>query len=132
MDTHEIFNDSYTRCLRNNQFFFIFYRHFWQQERRFKDLFQDVDLERQVQMLKLSISMIILASSSEQARESIRRFGKAHGPDGIGVQPNDFEVWLDSLIETVQICDPKYNDEIAFAWRECFKEGIAIMKQECL
>ncbi|MGR5065140.1 globin [Photobacterium sp. DNB22_13_2] len=132
MDTHEIFNDSYARCQRNNQFFFIFYRHFWQKEQRFKDIFQGVDLERQVQMLKLSISMIMLSSSSIQAREAIRRFGKAHGPDGIGVQPNDFEIWLDSLIETVQICDPRYNDEIADAWRECFKEGIAIMKQECL
>lgn len=132
MDTHEIFNDSYARCQRNKQFFLIFYHHFWQKEQRFKEIFKGVDMERQVQMLKLSISMIMLASSSVQAKESVRRFGKAHGPGGIGVRPNDFDVWLDSLIETVQICDPRYNDEIAIAWRQCFKEGIAIMKKECL
>ncbi|PSU34058.1 globin [Photobacterium lutimaris] len=132
MDTHEIFNNSYARCQRNKQFFFIFYHHFWQKDQRFKNIFNGVDLERQVKMLKLSIAMIMLASSSEQAREGLRRFGKAHGPDGIGVRPDDFEVWLDSLIETVQICDPKFNDEIAMAWRQCFKEGIAIMKEECL
>ncbi|KHT58075.1 hypothetical protein RJ45_25820 [Photobacterium gaetbulicola] len=131
MDTHEIFNDSYARCQRNKSFFLIFYRHFWQKEQRFEDLFKNVDMEQQIRMLKLSISMIMLASSSEPAREGIRRFGKIHGREGIGVQPNDFEVWLDSLIEAVSICDPKYNDEIDLAWRQCFKQGIAIMKEEC-
>lgn len=76
--------------------------------------------------------MIMLASTSEQARESIRRYGKAHGPEGVGVKPEDFELWLDSLLETVRVCDPKFNDEIALAWRRCFNAGIAIMKEECL
>ena len=132
MDTHEIFNDSYERCQRNQQFFLIFYRRFWAKDERFKDIFKGVDMERQIRMLKLSISMIMLASTSDQAREGIRRYGKAHGPDGIGVKPADFEIWLDSLIDTVRICDPKFNDEIALAWRDCFKAGIAIMKEECI
>ena len=132
MDTHEIFNDSYARCQRNQQFFFLFYRHFWSQDPRFADIFEGVDMERQIRMLKLSISMIMLASTSEQARESIRRYGKAHGPEGVGVKPEDFELWLDSLLETVRVCDPKFNDEIALAWRRCFNAGIAIMKEECL
>ena len=132
MDTHEIFNDSYARCQRNQQFFFLFYRHFWSQDPRFADIFEGVDMERQIRMLKLSISMIMLASTSEQARESIRRYGKAHGPEGVGVKPEDFELWLDSLLETVRVCDPKFNNEIALAWRRCFNAGIAIMKDECL
>lgn len=79
MDTHEIFNDSYERCQRNQQFFLIFYRRFWAKDERFKDIFKGVDMERQIRMLKLSISMIMLASTSDQAREGIRRYGKAMG-----------------------------------------------------
>ncbi|KLV07000.1 hypothetical protein ABT56_07590 [Photobacterium aquae] len=130
MDFHQIFNDSYQRCQRHPQFFQIFYRNFWQQEERFQKMFENVDMTRQIKMLKLSILMIMLASTSEEAKDNIRRYARRHGPDGIGAQPEDFDIWIDSLLKAVKECDTHYNSDIDKAWRTCFKTGMEIMKQE--
>ncbi|WP_322784238.1 globin [Photobacterium obscurum] len=88
-------------------------------------------MSKQITMLKASIVMILLASTSEAARDSIRYFGKRHGPNGVGVTPLDYDIWLECLLTTVSLCDPNYNHDVEQAWRECFKQGIAIMKEEC-
>jgi hypothetical protein len=36
-------------------------------------------------------------------------------------------VWLDCLIETVRQFDPKFNEEVATAWRAVFSKGIEFM-----
>ncbi|WP_299018040.1 globin [uncultured Photobacterium sp.] len=132
MDLHETFNDSYARCNHDPNFLFLFYELFWNKDDKFRQQFANVDMQKQVKMLKASIAIILLASTSEGARESLRHFGKRHGPNGIGVDPLDFDVWFNSLLEAVEICDPYYNKEIEQAWRECFNLGLAIMKEECI
>ncbi|GAB3522763.1 globin [Photobacterium alginatilyticum] len=131
MDIHEVFNDSYARCNQHPHFFDIFYNLFCQKDDRFREMFANVDMQKQISMLKASIAIILLAPVSESARESVRFFGKRHGPQGIGVSPLDFETWLDCLMETVNQCDPSYTPEVDHAWRECFRLGLEIMKTEC-
>ncbi|PSW21897.1 globin [Photobacterium sanctipauli] len=131
MDFHEQFNDSYERCLRHSNFFEVFYDLFFKRDEKFRQMFDGVDMQKQIKMIKASIVMILLASTSEQARESIRVFGQRHGPKGIGVNPVDFDIWLECLLEAVSMCDPRYNEAVKQAWTTCFKEGIAIMKEEC-
>ena len=87
-------------------------------------------MQKQIKMLKASIIIILLATTSEAARDSVRVFGKRHGPDGIGATPLDYDIWLDCLLEAACICDPNYNPAVEQAWRECFSRGIAIMKEE--
>lgn len=131
MDIHEVFNDSYARCNQNPRFFNQFYTLFWHRDDKFRQMFIGVDMNKQISMLKASIVIILLASTSEAAKKSVRIFGKRHGPDGVGVSPLDYDTWLDCLIETVSACDPYYNHNVEQAWRDCFAEGIAIMKEEC-
>jgi len=131
MDVHEIFNDSYARCNQHPRFFETFYELFCQKDDKFRLMFANVDMQKQITMLKASITIILLAPISDSARESIRFFGKRHGPQGIGVSPLDYDIWLDCLLETVHQCDPYYTPDVEKAWRECFWLGIEIMKEEC-
>lgn len=131
MDIHEVFNDSYARCNQHPRFFETFYELFCQKDDKFRLMFANVDMHKQITMLKASITIILLAPISDSARESIRFFGKRHGPQGIGVSPLDYDIWLDCLLETVHQCDPYYTPDVEKAWRECFWLGIEIMKEEC-
>ncbi|MGF1716286.1 globin [Photobacterium chitinilyticum] len=131
MDIHEVFNDSYARCNQHPRFFETFYELFCQKDDKFRLMFANVDMHKQITMLKASITIILLAPISDSARESIRFFGKRHGPQGVGVSPLDYDTWLDCLLETVHQCDPYYTPDVEKAWRECFWLGIEIMKEEC-
>ncbi|MGF1684528.1 globin [Photobacterium minamisatsumaniensis] len=131
MDFHEKFNDSYERCQKHDDFFDIFYDNFFKKDQKFRQMFEGVDMVNQIRMIKVSIVMILLASTSESARETIRMYGRRHGPEGINVHPIDFDIWFDCLINAVSLCDPLFNDQVKQAWRACFNEGIAIMKEEC-
>ncbi|MCG7587480.1 globin [Photobacterium sp. OFAV2-7] len=131
MDIHEVFNDSYARCNQHPHFFDIFYNLFCQKDDRFREMFAGVDMQKQISMLKASIVIILLAPVSDSARESVRFFGKRHGPQGVGVSPLDYETWLDCLLETVNQCDPNYTFEVDLAWRECLRLGLEIMIEEC-
>jgi len=131
MDVHEIFNDSYARCNQHPRFFEIFYDLFCMKDDKFRQMFANVDMQKQITMLKASITIILLAPISDSARDSIRFFGKRHGPQGVGVSPLDYDTWLDCLLETAHQCDPHYTPDVEKAWRECFWLGIEIMKEEC-
>ncbi|KLV08122.1 globin [Photobacterium ganghwense] len=134
MHSHQIFNDSYRRCLKHERFFDVFYNIFWCRDERFRKMFKGVDMARQIKMLKFSISMLMLCATSANAREAIRLYGCRHGssgPGGIGATAADYDIWLDCLIDTVELCDPKFDESVAAAWRHCFASGIAIMKEEC-
>ena len=131
MEFHERYNDSYARCTRNPRFLTIFYEIFCSRNETFRLMFTNVDMTRQIKMLKASLIIIMLANTSREARQSVRKFGKLHGPEGLGVSPIDFDIWLDCLLSAVQICDPKYNEDVKQAWHACFSEGMKIMKEEC-
>ncbi|HEX4147179.1 MAG TPA: hypothetical protein VHY91_27020 [Pirellulales bacterium] len=41
--------------------------------------------------------------------------------------PEHYELWLDSLCETVARHDPEYQTELEELWREAMRPGIALM-----
>lgn len=131
MDIHEVFNDSYARCNQHPQFFNLFYELFGQSDDKIRLMFAQSDIAKQTRILKGSIPIMLLASTSEAARNAIRDLGKRHGRNGLGVKKEHYDIWFACLLEAVRRCDPNYNQSIEQAWRECFAAGISIMKEEC-
>ena len=131
MDTQEVFNNSYQRCLRDPQFFYTFYDVFWQKDDKFRQMFANTDMDKQIKMLKLSIVMLMLSTTSKESRALFNNYAERHGPGGLNVAPIDFDIWLDSLLETVAQTDPLYTDDVDSAWRQCFANGLAMMKAAC-
>ncbi|MGF1692135.1 globin [Photobacterium kagoshimensis] len=131
MDIIQLFNDSYDRCNRNDEFLDIFYTKFFEKGKRFKQMFDGVDMEKQTTMMKASLLIIMLASTSASARANVKKYALRHGKDGLGISEDDLSIWFTCLLEAVAICDPKFDERIDEAWRHCFADGLQIMREEC-
>jgi hemoglobin-like flavoprotein len=44
------------------------------------------------------------------------------------IQPQHYEIWMQSLIQAVEECDRYFNPEVGRVWREAFRAGIAYMQ----
>jgi len=129
---HEHFNDSYERCRNNPKFLHLFYDIFSDKDEKYRLMFESLEsIDNQVRMLDASIVLIFMASISEQAKISVKQFGKYHGPNGVGVTLADYDVWFKSLLQTVKLCDSEYSELTEYVWTERFEQGLNIMKEEC-
>ncbi len=131
MDFNQVFNDSYERCHRDEAFLEIFYTKFFEKGERFKLMFDGVDMKRQMTMMKASLMIIMLASTSDSARASVKVYALRHGKNGLGISEDDLTVWFMCLLEAVAICDPDFSETVRDAWEHCFEDGLQIMRKEC-
>ncbi|HHF3149386.1 globin [Vibrio sp. CCB-PB317] len=131
MNVIQVFNDSYERCIANQGFFDLFYKNLWSKSTSFRQKFDGIDMHQQVRMLRGSIVFFMMADTSNEAHKMVEKYGKKHASSDIGIEPQDIDVWFESLIETVQECDFEYDDDVETAWRACFNTGLSVMKREC-
>ena len=126
-DIAELFNDSLERCKRNDLFLKEFYVHFFSSDALVGRLFAHTDMQRQIQMLRGSLHMIMLVSQQpETADEYLSHTAEVH--QRLNIPPYLYDVWLESLIHTVSTTDPKYNADVENAWRSIMRTGIDYMK----
>jgi hypothetical protein len=57
----------------------------------------------------------------------LQRLAERHSKRGADIPPRLYGVWLDCLIETVRRFDPKFNENVAVAWRSVLSKGIEFM-----
>ncbi|MFN1581020.1 MULTISPECIES: globin family protein [Vibrio] len=131
MNVIEAFNDSYERCVAHDDFFDLFYENFWSKGEHFRHKFDGVDMKKQKRMLKGALVFLMMADSSTDARDMMRKYGNKHGQGNIGVSPEDIDIWFESLLETVKLCDSDFDESVDYAWRHRFETGLVIMKKEC-
>ena len=129
---HEHFNDSYERCRKNPKFLHLFYDIFSGKDEKYSRMLDSIEsIDNQIRMLDASIILIFMASTSKQAKISVKQLGKRHGPNGVCVTVTDYDVWFKSLLQTVELCDSEYSDLTEYIWTERFELGLNIMKEEC-
>jgi len=131
-DTIQQFVDSYSRIggrdLASSDFFDAFYRHFVGASPDVAEKFKDTDMDRQREMLRLSLDhMVYFAIDKEETRE-IARVANLHDQSNADIPPRLYDQWLDSLVETVSQFDPDYNADVEAAWREALLPAIDYMK----
>jgi len=126
-----IFNDSYERVTRpstgGDEFFAAFYQLLVTTDDEAASKFRNTDMPAQVRMLRASVAILLNFFATEHVSDSIARLAKSHSKRGADIPPRLYTVWLDCLIETVRRFDPKFNDEVANAWRVVFSKGIEYM-----
>lgn len=124
----ELFNDSYERNILNNgeEFFGLFYRIFLSQSTKAKAAFEKVDMEKQQQMMKASVMVLVSFHSTGHADEGIRQLSRIH--NNRHISPDLYQAWMDSLINTLERSDPLHTDEHALAWQKTLAPGIQFMK----
>jgi hemoglobin-like flavoprotein len=65
---------------------------------------------------------------SKKDNEYLRRVAKVHSQSGHDIPAEFYDVWLDTLIETVKEYDSQFNEDVELAWRIALSPGITYMK----
>ena len=120
---------SYQRCYYSKGFFDTFYDIFLASSEKIPALFANTNFKKQEEMLAHSLTMILLyAEKGDEARLFIQNLGKKHGKDGLKIEAELYDLWLDCLVLSLKKHDPEYSDELEHQWREVISGGIEIMK----
>lgn len=121
--------DSLSRCVKNPAFLDKFYELFMKSSAEIRKKFERTDFERQKKMLESSLFVMLVSAGTTggPAHRELSKLAERHSRAQLGINPEWYDVWLNCLLEAVAEHDPEYRPELANAWRESLKEGIAFM-----
>ena len=114
---------SYYRCRRDERFLDTFYDGFLSKSPAVAQMFAKTDFKLQKLMLRQSLlEMLCFDRQMSGTREEIERLGHRHKE--LGVAPEMYAMWLDSLCEAIKTHDPSYTPALDQLWREAMLKSI--------
>jgi hemoglobin-like flavoprotein len=117
---------SYYRCRHDERFLDTFYDEFLSKSPAIAQMFAKTDFKFQKIMLRQSLlDMLGFDREMSGTREEIERLGLRH--KGLGVTPELYAMWLDSLCEAIKKHDPSYTPELEQLWRQAMLKSIKEM-----
>ncbi|MCJ8346319.1 hypothetical protein MJH12_12320 [bacterium] len=124
----EVFNDSWDRVQAlDDRFISIFHESFFASSPEIPVFFKETNLDNQKKLLRTTLLYIMSYSASRLPLSSLKRLSNIHNK--LKVKVIHFDLWMDAVINTIKIIDPKFNENIAKAWRETFQPGLEFMKK---
>jgi len=124
----EIFSDSFSRCMENDDFFDIFYNHFVDSSPEVAQKFQHTDIKKQKREVKASLHLAMeTIVRAESDFSDLSKITKLHGPDELDIPPRLYFLWLESLIYAVKKCDRQFDEVIEWVWRDAMQGVIDYM-----
>ena len=136
LNYEKLFEESYARIIgegvgiddKGHTFFSMFYDIFFSKSQQIRDKFADVDMDAQVRVLQKSMFHMIGFYATKTDSEYLATVARTHSRDQYDIRPEFYDIWLESLIETVQQLDPEYEENLALAWQLAMAPGIQFMK----
>jgi len=125
--------NSYERCRHSPHFFREFYDRFFAKQPEIRGKFP-ANLEGQYRILREAIELLLLypleTSPRGQEPNILTKIAKGHGQSRIGATSLHYEIFMETLLETIKDYDPKYskNPGIETAWRSILSVGIKYMQ----
>ena len=117
---------SYYRCRRDERFLDTFYDLFLSKSLAIAQLFADTDFKIQKLVLRQSLlDMLGFYLEMPGTLDEIKRLGLRHKE--LGVTPEMYATWLDSLCEAIKKHDRRYTLELEQLWREAMLKSIKEM-----
>ncbi len=85
-------------------------------------------IEKQRKLLRATVYIMVTRSVDDvQARETLESIGHSHGRTQLNIRPELYEVWLDSVCQTVKQMDPDWTSEVEREWRDRLRAGIDLI-----
>jgi hemoglobin-like flavoprotein len=132
IDFEETFNSSYERIIgrrgKGDIFFDKFYNRFIASSPKVKEKFKDTDMSKQKRMLQQSLFQLLTFFTTKRDSDYIRQIAAIHSKKERDISPELYELWLKSLLCTVEELDPNYNPDVGLAWKMILSMGITYMK----
>lgn len=125
----EVVRPSFLRCMKDrDEFFDDFYGTLSDKAPGIGTMFAHVDMQRQNQLIRNAVEDLInYAVGNETAEQELRRLGGTHNRHGLNVVPELYDLWVDTIVETMRDHDPDADDDIDAAWRVVLRDGIKLM-----
>lgn len=128
----KVFEESYRRVMGdgayNPDFIARFYEGFLASSDEIAKRFAATNMSRQKTMLHDSLSTLVDFSGHKRLSPQMRRLAGVHGPHAADIPPLLYSLWLDSLMETVSLFDPRYSKDVELAWRLTLAPGISYLQ----
>jgi len=125
----KVFDDSLRRCNAREDFLDLFYETFLTSSPMVREKFARTDFVHQKRALRASLHMMLLAAENEGSgpERYLKDLARQHSKGALDIGAELYDLWLDSLIKTVQECDPQFSPEIEAAWEEVMMIGVRYM-----
>tara|TARA_R110002094_G_scaffold1276_3_gene6131 strand:+ start:388 stop:798 length:411 start_codon:yes stop_codon:yes gene_type:complete len=131
MDYEQIFDQSFERCCTRKAplpFFHDFYSRYIVSDSRVADAFRDTDMLQQEKVLEKSFYRLLVFYTTNNSDDYINHIAVRHNRHNLNINPQLYDLWLETLLDTVAEFDPLFDDSIELAWRLVFSPGITYMK----
>jgi len=128
-ETLQRFDDSLRRCNSNPKFLDHFYDRFITSSPKVREKFKYTDFVRQRRALRASLHLMPLVAEDPENGPA-RYLGDLafrHSKEQLDIGAELYDLWLDSLLETVKECDPEFSPEVSSAWEDVMMVGIQYM-----
>ena len=124
--------DSLSRCLENENFLDRFYELFMGASSDVAEKFAKTDFEKQKQVLKDSLFLMMVTAGTDKGfgHDQLQKLGKRHSRNELDIKPEHYEIWVDTLMQTVKECDPSYSEALDASWRSALTPGIEFLKSK--
>ncbi len=117
------------RCQANPQFLNRFYNKFVIANPAVRKKFAHTDMEDQKMMLHASLYMIGLATQGNRAASMyLDNIAKRHSKADLDIPAELYDLWLETLLQTVSETDDSFDEQTEAAWREVMQYGIDFME----
>lgn len=123
----ELFNDSYTRCMEDPDFIDSFYKRFLASSPEVREKFKNTNFDRQKRVLGESLLNLMLADMGLQSEIQLDKIAELHSSRKLDIKPHLYKLWRSCMLETVNKCDPRFDEEVRKAWEITLNAGIVYM-----
>jgi len=121
-----VFEASLKRCEARPDFLDVFYENFLASSPEVASKFAGTDFARQKEMLRASFHHLLLVARDPKQGPVpyLEEIAVRHGAGQLAIGAHLYDLWLDSLLETVRSCDPECFPDVEAAWEEVMMVGI--------
>lgn len=113
---------------KGRTFFSTFYEIFLGKSQLIRDKFAHVDMDVQLRVLQKSMFHMISFYATKTDTEYLATIARTHSRSQYDIKPEFYDIWLESLVETVLRLDPEHEDDLSLAWELAMTPGIQFMK----
>ena len=129
MSAYQSVRESYDRAAQATEFYDTFYEIFLSKSDDIPGFFKETDFQAQKVHLRSSLKLMTRENLTDgKVRVVVDKIGKTHDRNGYAVAPHFYDLWLDSLCETLQQHDSQFTPELEGCWREHMLGAIAVIK----
>lgn len=127
--TIRTFDASLRRCDATPGFLDRFYDRFLASSPKVREKFVNTDFERQKRLLRASFYLILMAAEDPDGDPGVYldKIAIRHSAGDLDIGAELHDLWLDSLLEVVEECDPAYDSDVEDAWERMMGIGISYM-----